>query len=101
MIINIKYPPDGAYILKDTLNKQISANPRENTTTINEKQKPIMGNKCGENRYEENMLEFYLTPNCSVWIENVDIIKANLRLNWTLKAFNDKGGVNTFVTMVS
>lgn len=100
MTINIKYPPGGAYILRDRQNNQIPANPRDDTTMM---QTPITGKNCGENRYDSvaSMLEFYLTPNCSVWIEGVDLIQSNLRLNWTLKGFKENGGVNTFVTMLS
>lgn len=58
----------------------------------------IKGTQCGENRYDMNtkVLEFYLTPNCSIWIEAVEIIESNLRLNWTVEEFNINGGVKTF-----
>jgi hypothetical protein len=56
----------------------------------------IQGTTCGENRYDqvEKTLQFYLTPNCSIWIEGVDVIQTNLRLNWTIEAFEENGGVD-------
>jgi len=45
---------------------------------------PIKGDKgCGENTFDpvQKLLEFYLTPNCSIWIEAVEVIEANLRLD--------------------
>lgn len=59
---------------------------------------PINGTRCGENSFDpiERVLEFLLTPNCSIWIEPVDSIEANLRLNQSLETFNANGGVKTF-----
>ena len=69
--------------------------------TYDEKKKvvaPIIGTFCGENTFDpvEKVLEFYMTPNCSIWIEPVEIIEANLRLNQSLEVFNSNGGVQTF-----
>ena len=95
VIINIKYSKGGAYILRDRQNKQFPMSPyddkRRQAAAIN-------GTGCGENSYDpvEKVLEFYLTPNCSLWIEAVDIIEANLRLNQSLETFNSNGGVKTF-----
>ena len=56
---------------------------------------PINGSFCGENSFDpkQKTLLFYLTPNCSIWIEPVEFIDANLRLNQTLEDFNSKGGI--------
>ena len=37
-----------------------------------------------------------MTPNCSIWIEGVDVIQTNVRLNWTLNSFYKEGGVSNF-----
>jgi hypothetical protein len=37
-----------------------------------------------------------MTPNCSIWIEGVDVIQTNVRLNWTLNGFKQNGGTNKF-----
>ena len=37
-----------------------------------------------------------MTPNCSIWIEGVDVIQTNIRLNWTLSGFKENGGTNKF-----
>ncbi len=37
-----------------------------------------------------------MTPNCSIWIEGVDVIQTNVRLNWTLNGFKENGGTNRF-----
>jgi hypothetical protein len=37
-----------------------------------------------------------MTPNCSIWIEGVDVIQTNVRLNWTLNGFKENGGTNKF-----
>ena len=85
--IRIKYPKAGAYILRDRQSKQFTANAFDDVKKV---QTPIKGVNCGENRYESetNTLEFFMTPNCSIWIEGVEVIQTNIRLNWTLKAFS-------------
>ncbi len=37
-----------------------------------------------------------MTPNCSIWIDGVDVIQTNVRLNWTLQGFKERGGTNKF-----
>jgi hypothetical protein len=71
--IRIKYQSAGAYILRDRQSKQFPANAFDETKKT---QTPIKGLYCGENRYESdiNTLEFFMTPNCSIWIEGVDVI---------------------------
>ena len=80
LIISIRYKKGGAYILRDRQSKQFPMNPYD------EKKKvvaPINGTFCGENSFDpvEKVLEFYMTPNCSIWIESVEVIEANLRLD--------------------
>ncbi len=54
---------------------------------------------CGENRYVGvvNILEFYLKPNCELYIEPIDSIYASVRMNWTMEGFFAKGGTSYFV----
>lgn len=58
---------------------------------------------CGENRYVgvDNFLEFILTPGCTVTVKPVDAILTNVRMQWTMAEFYDKGGVTSFVDRVS
>jgi hypothetical protein len=81
--IRIKYPKAGVYIIKDVNGKEIKANTWN--TTI---QAPglIREAYCGENRYVGvvNILEFYLTKGCTIFVEPIDSIQASVRMNWTL-----------------
>lgn len=43
-----------------------------------------------------NILEFFITPNCTIWIEAVNVIMTNVRMNWTLNSFYKNGGTTTF-----
>jgi len=47
---------------------------------------PIMQTACGENRYTaiDNVLEFYIEPNCKINIEPRDAIQTKVRMEWTL-----------------
>lgn len=42
------------------------------------------------------ILEFYITPNCTIWIESVNVILTNVRMNWTLSQFYKNGGTTVF-----
>lgn len=37
-----------------------------------------------------------MLPGCSLWVQEVDTINTNLRLNWTLSGFYSTGGAQTF-----
>jgi hypothetical protein len=73
VILRIRYPKPGTYIVKDKDGKEIKANGWDATI-----QQPSMikGLYCGENRYVgvENTLDFYLPPNCNISIEPIDSI---------------------------
>lgn len=99
--IRIRYPKAGVYIVKNANGKEITANAWDNAI-----QQPglIKGNNgCGENRYVGiiNYLEFYLTKNCTIFIEPVDSIQASVRMNWTLNQFFADGGTTKFVDRVA
>ena len=55
--------------------------------------------RCGENRYigVENILEFYITPDCPLKIMPRDALMLGVRLEFTLDEFFAVGGVVTFV----
>ena len=54
---------------------------------------------CGENRYlgVKNILEFYITPDCSLIIEPRNAIQSKVRMEWTLEEFYKDGGTTAFV----
>lgn len=99
--IRIRYPKAGVYIVKDSRGREITANGWDSSI-----QQPslIKGDKgCGENRYVGliNYLEFYITKNCTLFIEPVDSIQASVRMNWTMKEFFADGGTTKFVDRVA
>jgi hypothetical protein len=53
---------------------------------------------CGENRYEgvKNRLQFWIEPGCTLYINPRDAIMLSIRLEWTLEAFFEDGGIGTF-----
>lgn len=61
------------------------------------------GGYCGENRYVGviNILDFYLTPGCSIFIEPIDSIQASVRMNWTFSGFFASGGTTKFMDRVA
>ena len=61
------------------------------------------GGYCGENRYVGvvNILEFYLTSGCTVFIQPIDSIQASVRMNWTLNQFFSEGGTTKFVDRIA
>jgi hypothetical protein len=54
---------------------------------------------CGENRYigVQNILEFYITANCTLHIQPRDAIQALVRMEWTMAEFFADGGTTSFV----
>ena len=59
----------------------------------------MKGSFCGENRFIgiENILEFYITPSCTLKIQPRDAIMTRIRLDWTLSEFYSSGGTTKFV----
>ncbi|TNV88211.1 hypothetical protein FGO68_gene8985 [Halteria grandinella] len=95
VIIQIRYPKPGAYIVQDYRGNEIKANGWDSSisgpATIRSKQ-------CGENRYVGivNTLEFYLSPLCNISIVPIDSIQTSVRLNWTVNEFYSAGGTTKF-----
>ena len=56
---------------------------------------------CGENRYLaiENILQFYLAPDCLIKIEPRNIVLAKVRLEWSLDEFYSSGGTTMFLPL--
>lgn len=76
VVIRIKYPKAGVYIVKDLNGKEIVANPWDNNIKQPMQIRGFRGGYCGENRYigVVNILEFYLNKGCSILIEPIDSI---------------------------
>lgn len=101
--LRIKYPKAGVYILKDIRGNEITANAWDSSIQAPGLIKGSKGGYCGENRYVgvSNTLEFYLTKNCTIFIEPIDSIQASVRMNWTMKEFFSDGGTTKFVDRVA
>lgn len=101
--LRIKYPKAGVYILKDIRGNEITANAWDSSIQAPGLIKGSKGGYCGENRYVgvSNTLEFYLTKNCTIFIEPIDSIQASVRMNWTMKEFFSSGGTTKFVDRVA
>jgi hypothetical protein len=97
--IRIRYPKAGTYIIKDANGKEINANGWDNNIKAPALIKGDRGGYCGENRYVGvvNILEFYLTKGCTIFIQPVDSIQASVRMNWTMNQFFADGGTTKFV----
>ena len=48
-----------------------------------------------------NILEFFLSPNCTITISPIDSIQSSVRLNWTLNDFYSSGGTTKFVDRIA
>lgn len=93
-VIKIRYTKPGAYVIKDANKKLIKNNEWDNTLKQPALIKGSKGGQCGENRYQgvANILEFYLTPGCDLYVEPIDSIYCAVRLNWTMDGFYANGG---------
>lgn len=103
VILTIRYPKPGTYILKDMTGKEIKANGWDTTINGPGLIKGANGGKCGENRYVgiDNSLQFYLNADCKVSIEPIDSIQTSVRLSWTLKEFFNDGGTTKFMDRIA
>ena len=48
-----------------------------------------------------NTLEFFLTPDCNLMVEERKVILARVRLDWTEDEFYSSGGTTLFIDRVS
>lgn len=90
-------------MIKDESGKEITTNAWD--TSIQEPSviKGDKGGYCGENRYVgvSNVLEFYLTRGCTIYIQPIDSIQSSVRMNWTMNQFFSDGGTTKFVDRVA
>jgi hypothetical protein len=59
----------------------------------------IKGDYCGENKYlsVENALQFTITAGCLLQVVPRDVIRASIRMQWTVDEFFAAGGTTNFV----
>lgn len=86
-------------MIKDKSGNLIKANAWDNDLKQPGLIKGDKGGICGENRYMGvvNILEFYITKGCDLYIEPIDSIYAAVRMNWTMEGFYSNGGTTQFV----
>jgi hypothetical protein len=73
-------------MIKDANDREIVANVWDNSIQGPGLIKGDRGGFCGENRYVGvvNILEFYLTKGCTIFIQPIDSIQSTVRMNWTM-----------------
>ena len=59
---------------------------------------PIKQKYCGENRYigVKNILEFFISGNCTLTIKPRDAIQSMVRMEWSMAGFFQNGGTTKF-----
>jgi hypothetical protein len=65
---------------------------------------PLTKKTCGENRFVSgtaNFMEFYITPDCDIYIEPRDAIVGLVRMEWKMDDFWNEGGTTAFIERVS
>ena len=95
MLVRIAYPDAVAYQIQ-VGGKYIDMN---QWSDLEKNYAPIKRSFCGENRYLaiNNILEFYITPKCSITITPRNAIMSKVRMEWTIEDFYAKGGTTNFV----
>lgn len=61
-------------------------------------------NGCGENRFKggtDNYLEFVLSAQCELNVKPIDSFPCNVRMDWTLAEFYNKGGHTKFADRIA
>ena len=94
--MKINYPKPGAYQILDVNRKVIPGNKWNDTLKM---VNPLKNAYCGENKYTGvvNVLEFYLTAGCTLYVQPIDAIVSSIRMKWTLDEFYADGGSTAFV----
>lgn len=95
-IVKIKYSNANSYMITDSKGNIQNPTPWSNVIKNYE---PITKFRCGENRYEGvvNILEFYITPGCSLRVQPRNTIMLGVRLEFEMNEFFESGGVTTFI----
>lgn len=91
-LITIPYEANGAYVIYDEMRELVEPTIWDDVT---ETWAVPKGTHCGENRYlgVENRLEFWIEPECTLYVRHRDAIMLAIRLEWTVKEFYEDGGV--------
>ena len=99
MLIRIAYPDTIAQQIM-VGGKYIDMNP---WSDLEKNYAPIKRAYCGENRYLAvvNILEFYLTPHCSLKIVPRNAIMSKVRMEWTVEEFYKQGGTTKLVDRIA
>lgn len=101
MKLTINFQDAGVYRVSDENKNQIE--PNDWDTSIS-REGEIQGNKgCGENRFQgvEKQLQFYITDECLLHVQAIDLIMCNVRLQWTFSEFYAAGGTTTFADRIT
>jgi hypothetical protein len=95
IVVSIPYKVAGVFNIFDSKNNKIPGNGWSNSL---KQVAPIQRTTCGENRYVgvANILQFYITPGCLLYIKPSDVIQSSIRMAWTLEQFYADGGATTF-----
>jgi len=96
-IVRIKYSNANSYMITDDKGNIQNPTPWSN---ILKNYEPISSNaKCGDNRYQGvvNILEFFITPDCPLFIKPRNTIMLGVRLEFEINEFFESGGVTTFI----
>lgn len=99
MLLRIAYPAAGSYAV--TVDDKLV--PMNDWDDALRNYGPVNRTKCGENRYLaiQNILELYLTAECSLKVIPRDAIQTAVRMEWTLQEFYADGGTTTFATRLA
>ena len=64
---------------------------------------PITQTKCGENRYigVQNILEFYITGQCQLFVVPRNAIQTKVRMEWSLDSFYNNGGTTLLIDRIA
>jgi hypothetical protein len=94
MMLRIAYPAAGSYAV--TIDEQLV--PMNEWDDALQNFKPVARSTCGENRFLaiRNILEVYITAQCSLKVVPRNAIQAAVRMEWTLQQFYADGGTTTF-----
>ena len=100
IVIQVRYNKKQTYAIKNTVEDELVE-----ALTFDEGagQIPLLPQtkKCGENRFLplENTLQFYITTEktCNLEVNPLDVIRATIRMQWTLDEFYADGGTTNFV----
>ena len=90
VLLRIDFPKAGYWMVLDEEGVPIAANDFNDTTQfMNE----VTGAYCGENRWipVQNVLEFYITDGCELYLEPRRTVMGTVRLEWTMADFFTDG----------